>query len=513
MGEDEARGLRPDLLLFAAFFATLPLYSPNLSLFQDGFADAGPVMGVVAPTMLVAAVACGRGAAVLAARGRGGALLRPGAVVAGAVLYVGGYALLAAQLASGASPGVVAVAAGLLLAVGSVGLCVAWGAGLACLGLRRALVLMGLTVGCGSVLELLIAAVPVAVGVPVVGALAVAAGAVPCAWALRGGWPGSSAAPASAAAGTPEAGAQDAAAEPGEAEAPFAGEPGGAADDAGAFCREEGESLSRLLRRMAGVLAVPLVGLLVFGYITGVRRFMMFDVVYMEALGGLLAGLVAVPLGRARTRRPLLPFLHQVVLPAFALVLIVLNSFPEATPPLWVAAWLSYVFFGLVAILALASLCAMAHAGEFPPALVYGAAVAGYAVVSLLGQVSGTTAPFEAQNGGPALLVVSTLYFVFLLASSLAAGWRVEERAPSDAASDGAAALAERCARVAGERGLSPREGEILGYLGRGHTVAFIAKTLVISESTVRTHVKAVYRKLGVSSREELLEFIDGPAR
>ena len=45
--------------------------------------------------------------------------------------------------------------------------------------------------------------------------------------------------------------------------------------------------------------------------------------------------------------------------------------------------------------------------------------------------------------------------------------------------------------------------------LGRGHGIAFIAGTLVISESTVRTHVKAIYRKIGVSSREELLERVD----
>ena len=56
---------------------------------------------------------------------------------------------------------------------------------------------------------------------------------------------------------------------------------------------------------------------------------------------------------------------------------------------------------------------------------------------------------------------------------------------------------------------LSPRETETLSYLGRGHGIVFIAKTLVISESTVRTHVKSIYRKLDVSSREELLELID----
>ena len=44
-----------------------------------------------------------------------------------------------------------------------------------------------------------------------------------------------------------------------------------------------------------------------------------------------------------------------------------------------------------------------------------------------------------------------------------------------------------------------------LGYLGRGHGIAFVADALVISESTVRTHVKSIYKKLGVNSREELV--------
>lgn len=55
----------------------------------------------------------------------------------------------------------------------------------------------------------------------------------------------------------------------------------------------------------------------------------------------------------------------------------------------------------------------------------------------------------------------------------------------------------------------APREREILGYLGRGHGIAFVAATLVISESTVRTHVKSIYKKLGVNGREELLAKVD----
>lgn len=471
---DAPRGLRPDLLFFAAFFATLPLYSPNLTLFQDGFAAAEELMGPFVQSMLVTAALAGVALALASSRRGGAVFLGAPAVVGGSLLYVGGYGLFAAQLVLGWGAGPAAILAGAAVALGAAELCVAWGALLSCLGLRTALLCLALTVGAG-VFALLLAA-----GV-----------AVPCARALAGRLEADLAGEGAALA------ADAAAAE--EAE-------GGAAEEALTVRRRDGESFPALVRRMVAVVAVPLAGLLVLGYITGVRKFMMFDMVYMETVGGVLAALIAVPLCMARTRRPLLPFFHQLILPSFALVLIVLNSFPEATLPLWFAAWLTYVFFALVGILALAGLCAMAHAREFPPALIYGLAVAGYAAVSLLGIFSGTTAPFQAHNGGPALLVVSTLYFAFLLAAGLTAGWRSGERA---SAPDATTALAERCERAAREAGLSPREGEILGYLGRGHSVAFIAKTLVISESTVRTHVKSIYRKLGVTSREDLIRFID----
>ena len=42
-----------------------------------------------------------------------------------------------------------------------------------------------------------------------------------------------------------------------------------------------------------------------------------------------------------------------------------------------------------------------------------------------------------------------------------------------------------------------------------GFTPAYIAKSLVLSISTVRTHVRNIYRKLGVNKREELIHLID----
>jgi DNA-binding NarL/FixJ family response regulator len=53
---------------------------------------------------------------------------------------------------------------------------------------------------------------------------------------------------------------------------------------------------------------------------------------------------------------------------------------------------------------------------------------------------------------------------------------------------------------------LTPREREVFGYLRRGRGSAQIAHELHISEQTVRSHVKKVYRKLRVRTRTQLLD-------
>jgi len=52
---------------------------------------------------------------------------------------------------------------------------------------------------------------------------------------------------------------------------------------------------------------------------------------------------------------------------------------------------------------------------------------------------------------------------------------------------------------------LTPRESDVLAELQRSRANAQIASDLHISVETVRTHARKIYRKLGVSSRRELL--------
>lgn len=54
-----------------------------------------------------------------------------------------------------------------------------------------------------------------------------------------------------------------------------------------------------------------------------------------------------------------------------------------------------------------------------------------------------------------------------------------------------------------GEAGLTQRETEVLALIGRGMRNGEVAVTLGLSDYTVAGYIKAIYRKLGISSRAE----------
>ena len=63
----------------------------------------------------------------------------------------------------------------------------------------------------------------------------------------------------------------------------------------------------------------------------------------------------------------------------------------------------------------------------------------------------------------------------------------------------------DELAAVVRWRQLTPRETDVLELLQRGRSNGEIAETLHISIETVRTHARRIYRKLGVSTRRELV--------
>lgn len=59
------------------------------------------------------------------------------------------------------------------------------------------------------------------------------------------------------------------------------------------------------------------------------------------------------------------------------------------------------------------------------------------------------------------------------------------------------------------ERGLTPREREILLLLYRGKSYADISQVLVISINTVKRHCSNIYSKLGIKNRSQIAAFLD----
>lgn len=70
---------------------------------------------------------------------------------------------------------------------------------------------------------------------------------------------------------------------------------------------------------------------------------------------------------------------------------------------------------------------------------------------------------------------------------------------------------AARCAALGERFGLSPRETEIMGYLVRGRDLPFIRDALYISRNTINTHVRHIYGKMGIHSKQELIDLFEQP--
>ncbi len=67
-----------------------------------------------------------------------------------------------------------------------------------------------------------------------------------------------------------------------------------------------------------------------------------------------------------------------------------------------------------------------------------------------------------------------------------------------------------RCAQIAAERGLTPREAEVFALLARGRDVGYICEELCIARNTVNVHRKSIYTKLAIHSQQDLLSIVEG---
>lgn len=108
---------------------------------------------------------------------------------------------------------------------------------------------------------------------------------------------------------------------------------------------------------------------------------------------------------------------------------------------------------------------------------------------------------FPGGSGVGRMHIVGILTFMVIISAFLFTG-----QVPSRSEGEKSDNISSRCKRMAERFGLSVRETEILGYLLEGRSHPYIRDELFISKSTVDTHVRHIYAKVGVNSKQELID-------
>lgn len=115
-----------------------------------------------------------------------------------------------------------------------------------------------------------------------------------------------------------------------------------------------------------------------------------------------------------------------------------------------------------------------------------------------------------------ALYMVSTWLSVLIMGCVMvlvwleALRWRNERKAvAAPARLDSESLRSQVSLKLAATHGLTERERTTLELLSRGYTVKRIADELCVSENTVRAHTKAIYRKVGCHSKQELVDLVE----
>lgn len=230
------------------------------------------------------------------------------------------------------------------------------------------------------------------------------------------------------------------------------------------------------------------------------------------ALAGVLAMAVMIPLVRIRSDQALINFSYRFFLPLLAFAAFAATTFvdPHLQRAVMVVGSLSFcAVYALVMSAMLVTMAGRMRSLALPAA---GIMIIVGCLVCLLSDArmdSSVLGPCQYQ----VLIVLFVIMAAVLMITPSSRLWRVMLEgidAVESSAHDAQEGYARRCAELSEEHGLTAREAEILLLLGRGHTSNFVADELTVAESTVRSHRKNIYRKLSVSSREDLFRLLDG---
>ena len=145
----------------------------------------------------------------------------------------------------------------------------------------------------------------------------------------------------------------------------------------------------------------------------------------------------------------------------------------------------------------------------------FGLTRAARVIASVVGSYLGTSAWATLDQSGIMLItdivvIVLVAFSMFLLnETDLETTWGITPIKTRHETASYRESLAGRCAQVARKSGLTLREEEILALLAQGKSTPRIQQELCISNGTAKSHIRHIYAKLNVHSRDEVIQLIN----
>lgn len=218
-------------------------------------------------------------------------------------------------------------------------------------------------------------------------------------------------------------------------------------------------------------------------------------------------------------RRLNLTILYRTLVPLLALALLLISC--RGTGAAFCANLCTFAAQMCLDILTLIYFCELSQRGAIPAPLAIGLGRSflegGLCLGSLVGQAASALMRTQAIELAPVLL---GLGFLVTTASMVAMSDPIAPPAQDGPdqtnAGDETVELVQqlhqsRCDAIAERYGLSEREREVLGYLAKGRSTPYIRNELCISRSTANRHVEHIYAKMGIHSRQELINIVENP--
>lgn len=287
------------------------------------------------------------------------------------------------------------------------------------------------------------------------------------------------------------------------------------------FTSEDAFDLRNSGRELPAMLISSLLGVFLFGLTSNSDGNPgPFDLGSNALFGMLTMSLVLMPIVYLLRKRDLVPIFYWLVFPLIASALIVLDTFPESNPLAFAGSTGVYFFCTIVFLFSLALLVMLVQNSESSPFLPIILAEIILSLSCLVGIAIANIFP-DSNTRGPIVLITATIYFIYVLLTPVLLFWQSRKSvqpavietpaADSNAQQPDTQALSyeDHISAIAVTFALSKREREILELVGKGYNSPYIAAALVISENTTRTHLKNIYRKLGVGSRMEVVELVN----